>query len=99
MSADPCDFASDDFDWNVDRSVMGEWLQMNFPLGCLDIYNDSPDPDPRLYLTIEFDNGNAVFLLKEAENETGLRGRNDHTICWFTLSPDMLNRISRVARS
>jgi hypothetical protein len=99
MSADPCDFDNDDFDWMPDRSVMGEWLQMNFPVGCFAVHSNSLDPDPRLYLTIEFESGNAAFILKETENEEGLRGPNDHTICWFTMSPDLLNRISRVARS
>lgn len=103
MSADPCDvnnyLNNNDFDWTPDNSLMGEWLQMNFPVGCMDINTDSLDPDPRLYLTIQFESNGATFVIKEAENEEGLRGPNDHTICWFTMSPELLHRISRVARS
>lgn len=98
MSAEHDDLNNNDFNWTDNRSVLGEWLKMVFPVGCLPIY-DGEDVDDSLYLEVEFAEGKTFFNVKKAMGENGFRSPNDYTIYWFEMPVDLLNRISRVARS
>lgn len=99
MSCDPCEFEKYMNDPPT-NSVQGEWVKMIFPVGCLPICTDSLEPNPQWFLSIEFsEEGNAFFVIKETEHGDGYRTGNEHTICCFSMSPELLNRISRVARS
>ena len=98
MSADSNDLNK--YLYDTGRSINGEWLKMTFPIGSFDIFTEALDPDPTLYLDIEFtEEGNAWFTIRQTEHPLKFRGSNDHTVCGFEMSPELLNRISRVARS
>ena len=98
MSAEHDDLNNSDFNWTENRSVLGEWLKMIFPVGCLSIY-EGYVVDESLYLEVEFSDGKACFHVKKAMGQDCLRSENDYTICWFEMPADLMNRISRVTRS
>ena len=99
MSCDPCEFEKYMSDTET-KSIAGEWLKMIFPVGSMPIFTGDLDANPHMFLSIEFtEEGNAYFVVSETESELGYRTGNEHTVCGFIMSPELLNRISRVARS
>jgi hypothetical protein len=102
MSCDPCDFERyiNGDDTPTTQTIEGEWLKMIFPVGTMPIYTGDLDPNPQWFLSVEFtEEGNAHFVIQETEHGDGYRTGKEHTICGFTLSPELLDRIARVARS
>ena len=100
MSMEINDNLFDDVNPYDNRTVVGEWVEMHFPIGTLPIYSgDGLDPDPQYYLNIQFDQGNPCLLIKMADNDNGLRASNDETVFSFCLPVELLNRLSRIARN
>lgn len=82
------------------HSDIGEWVQMNFPVGHPTIHQDTTEFN-HPYVTIEFSNDspNIGFTFMESKDEEGFRSPEDKSLFFMTLPVHVLEKMVRVWRA
>ena len=84
---------------NYDDSI-GEWVQMNFPVGHPTIHQENSDFN-HPYVTVEFSNDsqNIGFTFMESSDGEGFRSPEDKCLFFMTLPVHVLEKMVRVWRA
>lgn len=85
---------------NYDDSI-GEWVQMNFPVGHPTIHQDTTEFN-HPYVTVEFSNDspNIGFTFMESKDEEGFRSPGEDKCLFFmTIPVQVLEKMVRVWRA
>ena len=79
---------------------IGEWVQMNFPVGHPTIHQDNTEFN-HPYVTIEFSNDspNIGFTFMESKDEEGFRSPEDKSLFFMTIPVQVLEKMVRVWRA